>query len=71
MYEVQPDDHGRWTLYWTGDDGCNLVARFSAKPDAELAREAFTRRADAGSRNRMPQPDTDRLHEAAILRPPS
>jgi hypothetical protein len=44
MYEVHPDNAGKWILYQTGDGGFDLVAWFADKADAEFARECFERR---------------------------
>jgi len=49
MYEVHPDNEGRWILYQTGDGGFDLVAWFADREDAEFAREAFAQRAARGA----------------------
>lgn len=41
MFEVHPDDTGKWLLYHTGDGGFDLVAWFAAHEDAEFAKRAF------------------------------
>lgn len=44
VYEVYPDDEGRWILYLVGGGDFLAVAWFSEKADAEFAQEAFARR---------------------------
>jgi len=44
MYEVYPDDQGRWILYEVGGGDFLVIAWFVDKADAEFAKEAFQRR---------------------------
>ena len=47
MYEVHPDNEGRWILYRVGDGGFDLIAWFVDREDAEFSRQAFENRACA------------------------
>lgn len=44
MFEVHPDDKGKWILYEVGGGDFSVVAWFVDKADAEFAKMAFERR---------------------------
>jgi hypothetical protein len=56
MYEVHPDNKGGWNLYEVGDGGCDLVATFADKADAEFARVAFVQRDAQSQQDCFDQP---------------
>ena len=45
VYQVHPDNEGRWILYQVGDGGFDLVAWFADREDAGFAKHAFEKRA--------------------------
>jgi hypothetical protein len=48
MFEVHPDDKGKWILYEVGGGDFSVVAWFVDKADAEFAKMAFERRNEMG-----------------------
>ena len=54
MFEVHPDNAGKWILYETGDGGFDVIAWFTNKEDAEFVCKAFEKRHEARTNETVP-----------------